>query len=133
MNAYPLIYVAGPYRAKTREGVELNIQSARKVGSLACQKGWAALIPHTATGGLDLVLPDAGDEFWLAATMQMLRQCEAVVLCPGWSFSAGTLEEIEEAKRLGLPVFKSVDELPTPHEYGLERGEQAVPFPLHVG
>lgn len=109
---YPLLYVAGPYRAPTKEGVDLNISAAKHVAALACRKGYAPLCPHMNTAHMDHIVPDLGDEFWLAITMEMMRKCAAVVLVPGWSRSSGTLAEIEEAKRLGIPVFESVDTMP---------------------
>lgn len=40
-----------------------------------------------------------------------LEVCDAVVLTPGWQQSPGTLAEIKRAEELGIPVFKSLDEL----------------------
>lgn len=108
----PVVYVAGPYRAATRAGIELNIQSARLTGLHCCHKGWSPLIPHANTGGLDAVAPAIPDEFWLGATMELMRRCDAVVLCPGYGKSVGTVAEMLEAKRLGLPIFATLDELP---------------------
>ena len=42
----------------------------------------------------------------------LLRRSDAVVLCPGWEASSGTLAEIAEAERLLIPVYISADELP---------------------
>ena len=120
----PAVYIAGPYRSHTQQGVDLHIQSARHVGLLACRKGWSVVIPHSNTSHLDLCAPDLGDAFWLAATMELMRRCDAVVLCPGWERSTGTMAEIEEAKRLGIPVFGS-DTLPL-----AERFSAAAVYPL---
>lgn len=107
----PVVYVAGPYRARTRAGVELNIQTARRVGALAATKGWSPLIPHANTGHLDEVC-EHHDEFWLDATLELMRRCDAVVLCPGWMDSSGTIAEIAEAKRIGIPVYEAEHQLP---------------------
>lgn len=103
-----VIYVAGPYRAATREGVELNIQAAKRVGLLVAKLGASPIIPHMNTAHLDAVDPSIGDEYWLAATMELMRRCDAVVLVPGWENSEGTLAEIDEAHRLGLKVFATM-------------------------
>lgn len=108
----PVVYVAGPYRAKTREAVELNIQSARRVGLECCRKGWSPIIPHSNTAHLDAVDPSIPDDFWLASTMELLRRADAVVLCPGWERSAGTLAEVAVAKSLGMSIYTSVGQLP---------------------
>lgn len=113
----PVAYIAGPYRGANREAVELNIQAARAVGLLAARRGWAPIIPHANTGHLDGAYPSLGDDFWLDATMTLLRRSDALVLCPGWGGSVGTLDEIEEAKRLGIEIFTTVDQLPTGIEW----------------
>lgn len=107
----PAVYIAGPYRGPSRAAIELNIQVARKVGLLASIKGWAAVIPHSNTGHLDdsCSLPE---QYWLDATMELMRRCDAVVLCQGWQHSSGTLAEIAEAQRLGITVFYTDSELP---------------------
>lgn len=112
IDRMPVAYVAGPYRSATREGVELNIQSARQVGLQVCRKGWSPIVPHTNTGHLDAVDPSIGDDFWLASTMELLRRCDAVVLCAGWQASSGTLAEINVAKSMDIPVYNSADDLP---------------------
>ena len=109
---FPVVYCAGPYRNSVgRAGVELNIQVARKVGVLAALKGWCPLIPQANTAHFEEVAP-LPDEFWLGATMELMRRCDAVVLCPGWQHSLGTLAEVAEAERLGIPVYRSESELP---------------------
>lgn len=107
----PCVYVAGPYRGKSRAAVELNIQVARKVGMLAAIKGWSPVIPHSNTAHLDECC-DLPDQFWLDSTMELMRRCDAVVLCPGWQHSSGTLAEVAEAERRGIPVFYSDSEMP---------------------
>lgn len=111
-STMPAVYVCGPYRSKTREGLQLNIQSALQVGKLACLKGWAPLIPHANTAPLDGVSPELDDQFWLDATMELMRRCDAVVLAPGWQRSEGVKGELNEADRLGIPIYRSEHELP---------------------
>lgn len=113
----PVAYVAGPYRAESRAGVTLNIQTARTVGLLAIRKGWSPVIPHANTGDLDVVDPDIGDHFWLAATLELMTRSDAVLLCPGWERSAGTLAEIKEAHDRGIPVFKNASDLPDANDW----------------
>lgn len=107
-----LIYVAGPYRGSTRDEVELNIASARQIGKLCADKGWYPVIPHTNTGNFEHLAPDLTERFWLEGTLELMRRCDAVVLCPGWEFSSGTRGELEMANRLGIPVYYTVHALP---------------------
>ena len=100
-----VIYVAGPYRAQTEHGTILNIRAAETVAIQVWQAGHVALTPHLNTrlfGGL------CPDEVWLQGGLELLRWCDGVVLVPGWSVSTGTLAEVKEAARLGLPVYTTV-------------------------
>lgn len=112
----PVVYVAGPYRAHTRERVELNIAAAKHVGALAIAKGWMPLIPHANTAGFEH-LTQADDDFFLRGTLELMRRCDAVVLCPGWVASIGTRKEIEIAKSIGTPVYTSEAVLPYAKEF----------------
>lgn len=109
----PLIYVAGPYRAATRDDIARNIDAARVVGISAAALGWFPVIPHANTAHMELDLPGLGDEFWLAGTLEMMERCDAVVLVPGWQNSAGTRGEIIRAEELGIPIFHTLDALPS--------------------
>ena len=109
----PLIYVAGPYRAATRDAIAQNIDAARVVGISAAALGWFPVIPHANTAHMELDLPELGDDFWLRGTMEMMERCDAVVLVPGWQNSAGTRGEIIRAEELGIPTFRTLDALPS--------------------
>lgn len=109
----PLIYVAGPYRAATRDDIARNIDAARVVGISAAALGWFPVIPHANTAHMELDLPGLGDAFWLAGTLEMMERCDAVVLVPGWQNSAGTRGEIIRAEELGIPIFRTLDALPS--------------------
>lgn len=109
----PLIYVAGPYRAATREAIALNIDAARVIGISAAALGWFPVIPHANTAHMELDLPELGDEFWLRGTMEMMERCDAVVLVPGWESSAGTKGEMARADALRIPIFRTLDTLPS--------------------
>src|SRR3990167_9404826 len=104
---HPLIYVAGRYRAATREAVAANIEAARQVGTQAARLGWYPVIPHANTAHMELEL-DHNDEFWLAGTLELMARCEAVVLVDGWESSAGTLSEIARADAMRIPVYRGL-------------------------
>lgn len=113
----PLLYVAGKYRAATREAVSANIEAARQVGIAAAGLGWYPVIPHTNTAHMEHDLPHAGDAFWLGGTLEVMTRCDAVVLVPGWETSEGTLGEITRADQLQIPVFRGLHLLPSASEF----------------
>lgn len=107
-----LAYIAGPYRGKTKEEVEENIQCARAVGRWVARKGYYPIIPHSNTALFDFTAPDLDDEFWLKGTMAAMEKCDIVVVCPGAEYSSGTKAELIRAKELHIPIFCDTGEIP---------------------
>lgn len=84
--------------------------------------------------GFDPYVPAFDHLFWMVmnddevVTEAMIKRyskswlevCDAMILTPGWQQSPGTLAEIKHAEALGIPVFKSLDELV---KYVKENGE----------
>lgn len=103
-----IVYVAGPFRGPTPWDVAQNVMRAKALGLEVARAGFMPLIPHANT---DLFDGQLTDQFWIDGTLALMRRCDAVVLVEGWERSNGTLGEIAEAKRLGIPVCHSVDEL----------------------
>lgn len=103
------IYIAGPYRAATPWAVEQNIRAAEAYILPLAEKGYAVLCPHTMTRGFDGTMTD---EYWLAATLELMRRCDAVFVVPGSWDSEGALGEMREACRLGLPVYFTLEDVP---------------------
>jgi hypothetical protein len=97
-----VIYVAGPYRDESAWGIEQNIRHAEEIGLEIAKLGAASLIPHTLYRFFQGVLPD---RFWLDATLELMRRCDAILLCDGWKGSSGSVAEKHEAARIGLPIF----------------------------
>ena len=104
----PLVYIAGRYRAATEWDVYCNIEAARQVGVAVAKLGASPLIPQANTAFMGGVMPD---QFWLDATMALLRKCDAVMLVWNWELSTGAKLEAAEARRLGIPVFEKLHEL----------------------
>jgi len=112
-NAKPkLIYVAAPYRAKTREAVAQNVAAARHVGRIVMQLGMMPVMPTVNTAMLDFDFPgETDDQFWIDGTMELMRRCDAVVMVDGWMFSEGATAEAAEARKLGIPVYMNTVQL----------------------
>lgn len=103
-----LVYIAGPYRHKTKIGIEDNILRAREAAVAVWKTGAAALCPHLNSAHFDGIVPDS---HFLDAGLLMLRHCDAVLVIGSWEASAGTGAEIHEAYSSGIPVFESVEML----------------------
>ena len=102
-----VVYVAGPYRGKNAWEVEQNIRLAEGVGFRVAQMGAMPLIPHTNTRFFSGTLTS---QFWIDGALELLRRCNAVVLCWGWGSSEGSVGEYDEALRLGIPIFETNSE-----------------------
>ena len=97
-----VFYVAGPFRGADSWAMEQNIRRAEEVAWCIFAEGEVAICPHTNTRFFQGSLPD---QVWIDGTLTMMRVCDAVIVVPGWEQSVGTLGEIAEAERLGMPVF----------------------------
>jgi hypothetical protein len=96
------VYIAGPFRAETAWLIEENIRNAERVGLLVASMGAIPFIPHSM---YRFFSGEKSDEYWLEATLELMRRADALVLCRGWRDSSGSRGEFEEAKRLGMPIF----------------------------
>lgn len=97
-----IVYVAGPFRGPTPWDVAENVRRAERLGLEVAKLGAMPLIPHANTAHFDGQLTG---QFWVDGTLELMRRCDAVVLVRGWGDSSGTLGEIAEAQRFGIPVF----------------------------
>jgi Domain of unknown function (DUF4406) len=99
----PLVYVAGSFRAADAWSVARNVARAElAMWHLICTYGVAVLCPHTMSQNFDGTMTH---EYWINATLEMMRRCDAVYVLRDYGASVGTLGEIKEARKLGIPVF----------------------------
>jgi hypothetical protein len=105
----PLIYVAGPFTAATRDAVEANIKHAVDWAVRVAEIGGMPVCPHSNTADPRFELAQSYP-FWIAGTMGLLRACHAILLIPGWENSAGARGERDEMLRLIRPVFVAATE-----------------------
>lgn len=103
-----LVYVAGPYRARLPWEVETNIHKAWRLGVGVARLGAMPVIPHANTAHMDGL---QSDDFWLEATLALMRRCDGVIVTSDWERSFGARGEVEEAIRLGIPVFYGLSTL----------------------
>ena len=104
-----MIYIAGPYRGANSWEVEKNIRVAEGAGMAVAEMGHTPIIPHTMYRHFDGTLTA---DFWIYATMELAKRCDAILLCEGWKGSSGTLGEKAEMERLERPVFYRLEDIP---------------------
>jgi len=97
-----VVYIAGPYRARTDNKVEDNIQTARARAIEVWKLGAVAVPPQLMTAHMGGVVPE---EQFLDGLMELLRRADCVMTCGEWQNSFGARQEYKEALRLGKPVF----------------------------
>lgn len=106
-----LIYIAGAYSAPTPEGVAENCAIARAAGASLVQKAGPIafpVIPHQTGRDIEHI----GDySYWIAATLALMKRCDAVLALPRWEQSRGAMAEVRTADREPMPVFYDEAEL----------------------
>jgi hypothetical protein len=104
----PLVYIAGPYTGADGWEVACNVHEAEKLAREVVRMGAGPITPHSIGARM------AGTEtyeLWCAVTLEMMRRCDAVLFTADWQRSRGARGEHQEAVRLGMPVFVTVDDL----------------------
>lgn len=112
-----LILIAGPYRSGTGGDPALisqNLARLEEASGPIFRLGHVPMIGEwVALPVLRTVDPEAaaeGDVMYETAR-RLLQHCDAVLRLPGES--SGADKDVEIAQQLGLPVYRSLDEVPT--------------------
>ena len=120
MSAAPmLILIAGPYRSGTGddpvamaanlERLEATAWPVFAAGHIPMIGEWVAL-PVLRSAGADVFDPLA-EQVMYPTAQRLLEHCDAVLRLPG--ASTGADQDVDIARRRGLPVYHHVDEIPT--------------------
>lgn len=113
------MYIAGPYRGKTKEEIELNIQFVAGFARVIARKGWFPISPHLNSALFDYCAPDISAEFWLEGDLSLLLSCDAVFMIPGWQRSKGSVQEYQFAQTAKKIIFTEFNDIPDiPYHYG---------------
>lgn len=104
-----LIFVAGPYTAPTDAEIEANIQRCERLSLEAIALGCGVICANSMGRRWDGKTPTL--EQVMVSTKLCLSRCDGLLVAEGWESSTGTKQEIEEAVRLGIPTFYSLDKL----------------------
>lgn len=103
-----VVYVAGPFRGPTAWDIQQNVRRAEQCALEVAKLGAMPICPHKNTENFHGLLTDS---FWLDGTLELMRRCDGVYAMPSWKRSLGATAEVEEAQRLGIPVFFSFSEM----------------------
>lgn len=100
-----VIYIAGPFRGPSAWAIESNIRVAESLALEVWRAGAVAVCPHANSRYFQGAAPD---DIWLTGYLELLRRCDAVLVTPDWTRSAGAMAEVAEADAHGLPVFDTL-------------------------
>lgn len=112
------VYVAGPYSDNNGIGVLKNIGRGEHEAAKLFALGYAPYCPwHDKDFIMKLPYGEWDVLKFQQFSMEWMRVSDVVYVVPNviglrkWTESRGTLTEIEEANRLGIPVVFSMEEL----------------------
>lgn len=103
-----LVYVACSYRTEDPIERELNIKAAQHAGYKLAKAGFYPVMPTVNTAYFDRI---GTDNFWLSATLELMKRCDVVYVVDGSHESSGVKGEIAEAKVIGMPVYIRMEDL----------------------
>jgi hypothetical protein len=121
MTSPLLILIAGPYRsgtggdpaliARNLERLEEAAAPIHRLGHVPMIGEWVALPILRGMDGADAGGRDSADgDVMYETAHRLLQHCDAVLRLPG--DSAGADKDVEIAHERGLPVYRSIDEIP---------------------
>ena len=107
-----VIYVAGPYRAKTKEQRDKNIIEASKLGVKVWEIGMVPIVPHNNCRKFEDYTDKVTDETYLNGGLALMHRCDAILVVENnWIKSEGTRIEILHAMRYHIPIFFNIEDL----------------------
>jgi len=103
-----LVFIASPFRAPTEWGRAENVRLAERLALEVWKAGAVAVCPQANSA---LFQDECPDEVFLEGYLELLRRCDAVLFASESRMSAGVHVEVEEARRIGLPVFSCIEQV----------------------
>lgn len=115
-----IVLIAGPYRSGTDDDPDKMAQNLQRLeavsysifqgGHLPMIGEWVAL-PIWRTAGGSEIGDELYEEIFYPTAHRLLERCNAVLRLEGQS--AGADNDVRIAKERGLPVYYSIDDIPT--------------------
>lgn len=107
-----LVYVAGPYTADSAHEVFNNILRARVAAVELWRADRVPIVPHLNSAFMDGVV---SYEKFIEGDLEILRAVAkaggCVLLVGRWEKSKGCIVELEEAQRLNMRIFQTLEGL----------------------
>ena len=97
-----VVYITGPYRAETINGIHDNIEAARKVAIEYWRSGVAVICPHLNSA---MMFGACEEEIFLEGYFELLKRSDCVVMLNGWAKSKGSIEEHSAAVDLDKHII----------------------------
>jgi hypothetical protein len=104
----PVVFVSGPYSAKSGWEVECNIRRAEELALKVWELGAAVICPHTNARFFNGVCSEA---VFIEGDLALLYRCDALITTDDWERSVGARGEIEFCKVNNILVFHALGEL----------------------
>ncbi len=103
-NSRPKVYIASPYRLGNKEK---NVIRSMEAADDLISAGYTPFIP-LLNHYMDAHFKQS-EKYWLEYDLEWLPTCQAVLRLSGESKGADA--EVKLAKKLGIPVFYSVEDI----------------------
>ena len=101
-----IIFIAGPVRGDgTLDSQKKNIEEARKYIRILIENNIPYYSPHLNIDQEVISMDKGLSQFSWDMNAEFLRRSQALAALPGWESSSGTKQEIENARKINLPVF----------------------------
>ncbi len=101
-----IVFISGPVRGDGSKDIKkANIEIARKFVRIFIENKIPYYSPHL---NIEQDVMDFGEnenKFSWDMNAEFLNRSNAVAILPGWENSSGTKMEIENATKMGLPIF----------------------------
>jgi hypothetical protein len=105
-----LVAVAGPYSASTAERRQRNLDAMNRAAAEVMRRGHIPVIGvNAALPVVDILEPEDRYEAIMAISVALVARCDAILLI---GESPGANRERDVVASRGLPVYRSVTELP---------------------
>ena len=107
------VYVAGAYSADNVIKVLNNMNKGIRLATVLMLDGFSPFCPWLDFQ-FQLALREGEElkaENYYRYSIDWLKVSDAVLLVPGWQNSKGTLNELEIANKLEIPIFEELEDL----------------------